>query len=98
MLMEGHTLVIALSRTSGEIEVTDRYNRVTRMSPSDSIHLVCDSECYVGKGSKRRVRSIFYRLPKPRPVVIQDSGFEGFNRYPLADQRTSPEQIFKIAA
>ena len=86
--MQGHVLVIALSRTPGDIEVPDRYGRVSRMSPSDSIQLVCDSECYVGTGSKRRVRSISYCAPKPRPIVLQDSGFDGFNRYPIPNQST----------
>lgn len=97
--MQGHNLVIALSRTAGKkakaaskrvVEVTDRHGLVSRMSPSECIHLVCDSapECYIGTGSMHRIRSIEYRAPVPCPVSIADSGFSGFNRYPLPDQST----------
>jgi hypothetical protein len=96
--MQGHVLVIALSRTAADIEVTDRYGRVSRMSPSDSIHLVCNAEGYTGTGSKRRVRSISYCAPKPRLIAIQDSGFSGFNRYPMQNQSTVQNSVLRMAA
>jgi len=94
MELQGHALVIALSRTPGEVEVSDRYGRTSRMSPSASIHLVCEAEGYVGSGSKRRVRSIVYQEPPPRPIKVLDNGFSGFNRYPLPDQSTEQRELF----
>lgn len=108
--LRGHSLVIALSRTrtSGKkgkkaakrmVEVTDRYSIKSLMSPAECITLVCGSGegCYLGVGSERRVRSISYRAPKPRLVPIQDSGFSGFNRYPLPDESTN-HRIWQIVA
>jgi hypothetical protein len=100
--LSGHVLVMALSRTrtSGKkgkkaatrmVEVTDRYSITSLMSPAECISLVCsaDEGCYRGTGSERRVRSIAYCAPAPRLVSIQDSGFSGFNRYPLPDESTA---------
>jgi hypothetical protein len=102
--LSGHALVIALSRTrtSGKngkkaalrmVEVTDRYGITSLLAPSDCIHLVCGAaaECYVGTASGRRVRSIAYRAPAARPAPppdIHDSGFSGFNRYPIPHEET----------
>ncbi len=99
--LTGHALVIALSRTRSEVETCDRYGLTKLLSPSDSIHLVCGADCYVGYGSKRRVRSIAYRAPVSQiapPPDIHDSGMCGFNRYPLPDESTQHRKCLTFAS
>jgi hypothetical protein len=105
--LSGYVLVKALERTcSGKgkkaakkaakrmVDVTDKYGLTSRLTPAECITLVCNSleECYLGSGTKHRIRSITYRAPaapaKPE-LKILDSGFSGFNRYPLPDQSTN---------
>lgn len=94
--IKGLTLVTALSRTPGDIEVTYQSGRKSLQSPSACIHLVDGSDCYVGSGSKRRVRTIVYRAPAQRPISIQDSGFSTA-RYPLPCESTV-HRVTKLAA
>ena len=95
--MQGHVLVIALSRTPEQVEVTYRSGRKSLKSPADCIHLVDGQDCYIGSGSKRRVRTITYLAPAQQPILIQDSGFSTM-RYPLPDESSRFHRVTKLAA
>jgi hypothetical protein len=88
--LQGHALVIALSRTRADIAVKDRYGRMRLLTAADAIRIVCESESWRGTGSKRRVRSIYYEAPPEKPEDILDSGSWRL-RYPMPNQANGPK-------